>query len=499
MKQHIQLLLLALWLPVSLFAQTETPGSVKCSKDPVREIEGTLVNASSTKPKMTLAPGEVSPKQYDRGELQKYFETDLFGGKVSGWLVIAEVEVLACNNGVAEFKVLEAKSSMTINGQAKSHFVAGKRVKFLEFAYAKESIQRNSGFGETEEGPAICGKKVGTWTRYYPGKKVHEIIRYDQEGIKNGRYEAFYERNGQQKLVGDYKSNQQSGEWKQYFENGNLKIQESYVDGKNVGPYQEWHPNGKLKAEGSFDSDGHWDGEWKTYHENGTIETQMVYGYTGVPKTAASFKVFDEKGGLKEQGWMNGKSRWQGACSTYYDTGVIRSIAFFESGVRSGRTTTYFPNGKVSADGVYESDTLKSGVWKEYFEDGKQRSEIGYYKNEPFGVWKVWHPNGNLAEQGEYTAFERKKGIWHTYAENGTTLTSYSYFEGKLEGKYWKWYADGKLAEYGEYDGREVRTGDYASFFPSGKVKEQGTYVDGKRKGKWITRDENGKKKVVKY
>ena len=70
MKQHIQLLLLALWLPVSLFAQSETPGSVKCSKDPVREIEGTLVNASSTKPKMTLAPGEVSPKQYDRGELR---------------------------------------------------------------------------------------------------------------------------------------------------------------------------------------------------------------------------------------------------------------------------------------------------------------------------------------------------------------------------------------------------------------------------------------------
>ncbi|HEX2898984.1 MAG TPA: hypothetical protein VHS96_04615, partial [Bacteroidia bacterium] len=464
-----------------------------------------------TKPKMTLARGEVSPNQFDRGELQKYFETELFGGKASGWLVIAEVEVLASNNGVVDFKVLKVKSELTVNGQPKSHFVAGKRVKFVEFEYAKETIQRNSGYGGTEEGPAVCGKKVGTWTRYYPDKKVHEIIRYDQDGIKNGLYEAFYERNGARKLLGDYVKNEQSGEWKQYFENGELKIRENYVTGKNVGLYQEWHPNGKLKAEGNFDRYGRWTGEWKVYREDGTISRQMVFGETDYPKATATFKEFDEQGKLKGDGYLNAKSEMQGPCSTYYDTGRIASIAVYESGVKWGKYASFFPNGNLHEGGIYVKDSLKAGIWKVYYEDGKQHSEIAYCEDAPqrpgitycetthCGVWKVWHPNGNLEQDGEFTASGKMKGIWRTYAENGTPLSTYSYIEGKLEGQYRKWYADGKLAEYGEYNGNEDLTGDFASFYPNGRLKEGGAYVNGERTGKWVTRDATGKKRIVKY
>ena len=47
------------------------------------------------------------PEVGAKGELLKYFQSKLFGGNVSGTLVIAEVEITAVNGRAITMKVLE--------------------------------------------------------------------------------------------------------------------------------------------------------------------------------------------------------------------------------------------------------------------------------------------------------------------------------------------------------------------------------------------------------
>ena len=71
------------------------------------------------------------PKTGTEGELSKYFETEMFGGKMSGWMSIGQMKVTAVSGDIVTFTLLKELSVVTENGVKKNHFEIGKEVKFV--------------------------------------------------------------------------------------------------------------------------------------------------------------------------------------------------------------------------------------------------------------------------------------------------------------------------------------------------------------------------------
>ncbi len=116
--------MLALLMPLFIFAEPYA--------DTLEyKIEGKITYKSGTTVKIQKSSGEDMPKTGTEGELSKYFETEMFGGKMSGWMSIGQMKVTAVSGDIVTFTLLKELSVVTENGVKKNHFEIGKEVKFV--------------------------------------------------------------------------------------------------------------------------------------------------------------------------------------------------------------------------------------------------------------------------------------------------------------------------------------------------------------------------------
>jgi tetratricopeptide (TPR) repeat protein len=119
---------------IALLAVLMTCGSVSASiyGDTIEyEIQGKITFKSGTIVKIQQLSGEETPAVGAEGVLSKKFETELFGGKVSGWLSIGEMKVTRVADGNITFTLTKELSVVTENGVKKNHFEIGREVKFV--------------------------------------------------------------------------------------------------------------------------------------------------------------------------------------------------------------------------------------------------------------------------------------------------------------------------------------------------------------------------------
>ncbi len=122
-------LLLAILLLLLLF-HGETKATV--TADTVEyEIQGKITYKSGTMVKMKIVTTDIMPAIAQMGEMSKQFETELFGGKVSGWMAIGDMKVTSIATDIITFSLVKELSVVTENGIKKEHFVVGKEVKFV--------------------------------------------------------------------------------------------------------------------------------------------------------------------------------------------------------------------------------------------------------------------------------------------------------------------------------------------------------------------------------
>ncbi|NVO04320.1 MAG: hypothetical protein HXX09_16625 [Bacteroidetes bacterium] len=110
--------------PLFLNAQTKTD-SIEY------KIEGKIIGKTGMILKVQQNQSDTIPKIGDKGELSKYFESNIFGGKTTGWLLVAKVMVTGIVKNNITFKILKEESIITINGAKKNNFEIGKTVKFI--------------------------------------------------------------------------------------------------------------------------------------------------------------------------------------------------------------------------------------------------------------------------------------------------------------------------------------------------------------------------------
>jgi hypothetical protein len=95
------------------------------------QIQGKITYKSGTVVRMQKLSGDEMPALAQEGELSKRFETELFGGKMTGWISIGDMKVTAVDEDIVTFSLLKELSVVTENGVKKNHFVIGKEVKFV--------------------------------------------------------------------------------------------------------------------------------------------------------------------------------------------------------------------------------------------------------------------------------------------------------------------------------------------------------------------------------
>jgi antitoxin component YwqK of YwqJK toxin-antitoxin module len=306
-----------------------------------------------------------------------------------------------------------------------------------------------------------------------------KINRYDPENKQHGVWKWFYA-DGVIQLEGVFKHGLKNGIFKYYDTKGNLKTIEKYVDDIKQQESEEvvklemkrdYFPSGKVKIEATY-RNGVAEGVRREFNENGEVEKSYVM-----------------------------------------KSGVIAAEGIIEtSGLRKGKWSEFYPDGKLKAQGNY-TDDFKTGTWEYYHRNGSLEQKGSYdSKGKPVGEWQWYYDNGSLLRVENYRN-GLNDGLLTEKDDQGKIITQGDYLDGKEEGKWvfeiggirtegeyadgmrnglWKtFYTDGTLS----FEGRFVDdnpNGTHIFYYPNGKIREQGDYLMGLKNGEWKKYDEVG-------
>jgi antitoxin component YwqK of YwqJK toxin-antitoxin module len=234
------------------------------------------------------------------------------------------------------------------------------------------------GFAEgelVEEGDYLDNKKIGIWTKYYPGGiKKHELTFTNNQ--PNG-YAKFYYKDGLLQEEGMWKDNKWVGEYRYYHENGNLFYNWVYnASGKREGTQQYFHENGNLMIEGTW-KEGAESGLLKEYYENGSVKAEKMFT-TGKIEAATVKnyelgKQFDDAAPKAKKLAESIKQQHQVKTTASIASGIATAKEEKAANVGmigDGQKTTYNKFGKPLLSGIFKNSMLIDGKENVYADDG---------------------------------------------------------------------------------------------------------------------------------
>lgn len=320
-----------------------------------------------------------------------------------------------------------------------------------------------------EDGKEFGLTFTGICKTYYSDKTIKEEFKLEQ-GVINGTFKSFYE-NGKPKEKIDYREGEQTGEREEFFENGTLKYKVVkdkhnevlihkwfYENGiqkkletkkadsnKNFGESKEWYDNGQLKEQSNFIDNTTRTGKWLKFWKDGS------------KKLEADFKdgkvyfenYWNEKG---EQTLINGIglyiNEWNSFNSTtIYKTeyknylrdgksktirkGVVSLEQEFKEGKEHGITKSYYDNGNLKQETVYENGKAISTKKFPKFKNPKVKTSVisricdGCYKDYEDYVLPDNQPLP-INDQKIAENFKAQKSIFDAYGDDH--IMSYGYY-----------------------------------------------------------------------
>jgi antitoxin component YwqK of YwqJK toxin-antitoxin module/tetratricopeptide (TPR) repeat protein len=265
-------------------------------------------------------------------------------------------------------------------------------------------------------------KEDGEETIYYKNGKVSSISSY-KNGELAGAFKSFYE-NGSVRQEGNFIGGKRSGTWKDYYNNGKVKSTYNYEAGAMNGSYKDFYDNGKPMIATTY-LNGKIDGRYEDFDNDGAIYSTSVY----------------QKGNLKELKFIDktGKvisniSRSGGGNLVFYDAnGNKTSEGYFtKDGLRSGKSTFYYSNGKASEMASYK-DGMLDGEKIVYFLNGTIAQKEQYKEDEQNGYQVSYYENGQLKHEGEVIK-GLNEGLHIDYNEFGQIVSKTNYKDGDIDG-----------------------------------------------------------------
>jgi len=136
-------------------------------------------------------------------------------------------------------------------------------------------VSRNHSNGDVfEEGFIFNGKKVGTWTSYYPDNGYLQNVSNFNNGVLMGPFFEFDERGRLNKHY-TYENNVLSGHYAE-FKNGRIVKRIQYLNGKINGYVRDYNNKSQIVKEANY-KDNVLHGEVNNYNDEGKLVLQYFY------------------------------------------------------------------------------------------------------------------------------------------------------------------------------------------------------------------------------
>lgn len=141
-------------------------------------------------------------------------------------------------------------------------------------------------------------------------------------------------------------------------------------------------------------------------------------------------KVFEE-GTLVESYFITRDSTKTGRRTTYHPNGEIAMIENYENGQLEGERLFYFLNGSKEIQENYKVGTLH-GAYRDYYQTGELKSEGTFVDGAMTSVFKGFYKNGKVKEEVTFAENE-ENGPFIEYYENGKMHWKGTYLNGNNE------------------------------------------------------------------
>lgn len=194
-------------------------------------------------------------------------------------------------------------------------------------------------------------KPVGTFTYFYPNKKVKAVVQHDANGIRS---------------VANL-----------YHDNGEIMSIGIYINGKKDSVWMNFGPSGRLSNTETYKADS-LHGKKTIYYvpEEVTDKRRIVLG---------------------EYNYVNGKM--DGAFKEYFDNKTIKQTGAYVNGRRQGEWITYHPGGQKMALDRYKNG-VKHGWFIAYDGSGKEINRMYFYNGEEYKGERLKLLMSNLKAKG---------------------------------------------------------------------------------------------------
>jgi antitoxin component YwqK of YwqJK toxin-antitoxin module len=244
--------------------------------------------------------------------------------------------------------------------------------------------------------------------RLYNNGAPHVMV--DKNGKREGRC-IFYFENGQKKWEGNYKDGKLNGELIQYRENGDLISKENFIDAKLDGKYEYYYGNGCLRQSGVTRNHVSHD-EVRSYYTTGELQT-VEYFNMGV--RVGKYKKYRLDGTLIVLGEYD--NNYQAGTWIYYNAHKkkVREETYEHSVLL--KVIDWDENGQKVSESI-KSDTGYN-MWRNisWYSTGNKRHDINYKNNKLHGSWVEWYVSGQKRANGNMK-FGTMDGKWLFYYHN---------------------------------------------------------------------------------
>ena len=328
----------------------------------------------------------------------------------------------------------------------------------------------------------IDGKIEGVVKSYYKNGQLNSEMNY-KEGIIQGEYKNYFP-DGKIKITGQYLNGEKSGDWVWYHYNGNIDTECNYIKGKLNGLYKNYDVDGKHYSDHEY--------------RKGDLYSFSFFDKTGElirsddkKSGTLNYKSYFPNGNMKSEGLYDLKGGSEGEWKYYSKNGVLNNISIYKENLATDKAINYYNNGQEKSTTYYKNDTT-IGYYLERNQSGKIIEQGWFKKGSIHGIWEYYYPNSVLKQKTYYNK-GKYEGQEIEYDVEGKISAIFHYNNDKLELE--KYYTNGTL-----YDSIVLPSNEKDSLYThytNGKTYAQIFYNYGKKNGKYVNYYPNGKTKTM--
>jgi antitoxin component YwqK of YwqJK toxin-antitoxin module/tetratricopeptide (TPR) repeat protein len=234
-------------------------------------------------------------------------------------------------------------------------------------------------------------------------------------------------------------------------------------------------------------------GEKKTYSlwYFGDNTLEAIGNENEKKKPIGPWIVYYNNGELLADGAYDNEGNKTGIWNWYYENGILKERSEFKKGQRDGTTELYTQYGVLASKTPYQSDKV-AGDYTSFYVSGDPEIKLHFVNGNKEGSANYFYQNGAKQYEMNYKNNELD-GAFKGYFPTGETEFTCTYVNGKKTGDYVSYFRNGKIESKG-LDKDNDPTGKWSYYFSNGTLEKEGEYSSkGEAKGTWKFYYENGK------